>query len=134
MRITILSIIDLISFNFSYSQTVNGFALNEIPADYIEVVLSQKGLKLFQYDVYVDYGQISKMSEQKNGWILGEDGKKIGLNGKMGAINLLSQNGWEYVNAILVTSGSSNVYRYIMRKNKTMKNYLFLIMLIPNFC
>lgn len=116
MKNLIISIVALLSFTFSYSQTVNGFAINEIPSDYIEVVGTSKILKLHQVLIYIDYGQISKVAEQKNGWVLGEDGKRMSFNGMMGAINFLSGNGWEYLDAYTVTSGNSNVYHYIMRK------------------
>lgn len=116
MKTIISTLTILLSLNFSFSQTVNGFALNEIPSEYIELVGAAKMLKIHQVQLYVDYGQISKMSEQKNGWVIGEDGKKMSFNGMMGAVNLLSENGWEYVNNYAIMSGSNNVYRYLMRR------------------
>jgi hypothetical protein len=116
MKKIIFTTIALLSLNFSFSQTVNGFPLNEIPSEYIELVGASKMLKIHQVELYVDYGQISKVSEQKNGWVIGEDGKKMSFNGMMGAINLLSENGWEYVNNYSITAGNTNVYRYLMKK------------------
>jgi len=116
MKNIIFTTIALLSLNFSFSQTVNGFALNEIPSEYIELVGAAKMLKIHQVELYVDYGQISKMSEQKNGWVIGEDGKKMSFNGMIGALNIFSENGWEYVNNYAIMSGSNNVYRYLMKK------------------
>lgn len=112
----IVLILFLTISSISYSQTVNGFELDKIPAEYIMLVGTQKTFKFYQVTLYVDYGQISTSKEAKKGFVLDSIGKRMSFNGMMGAINVFSKKGWEFKDAYPISGGSSTVYHYLMKK------------------
>ena len=98
--------------------TVNGFKLSEIPADYIEIVGTNKSIfKPFQVTIYVDYGQIGQMKDISKGRVLAWDGTQATFNGMMAVVNEFSKCGWEIDQTILLSQPSGgSVYHYIFRK------------------
>jgi len=103
---------------FGMSQTINGLSVDDLFADYIEIVGTAKLLKPFQVNITVNYGQVSKMSEVNRARVIGENGKPYPFNGMMGAVNFFSERGYVLDMAYPVSTGNSNVYHYIMRKEK----------------
>ena len=63
--------------------------VEDIPARYVKIVSVGKIFKIFEVNVYVDYGQINSMKDIKKGHILSPEGKQYGWNGPMGVLNLL---------------------------------------------
>lgn len=114
----VLTSITIMICSFSFGQTVNGYKLNEIPADYIEIVGASKLLKPMQVSIYVDYGQIAKMKDISKGYVIGEDGKKAPFNGMMGVLNVFSKNGWELDQTLMLTVGGANVAHFILKRKK----------------
>lgn len=115
MRLSIFSALFFTCF-FGYSQTVNGYKLDSIPANYIELVGRSKLFKPFQVNIHVDYGQISKAKEMKKGLVLGKDGKQVIFNGMIGALNLFYKKGWEFRTNYVITMGGDNVYHFLLEK------------------
>tara|TARA_B100000614_G_scaffold244065_1_gene247865 strand:+ start:472 stop:825 length:354 start_codon:yes stop_codon:yes gene_type:complete len=101
---------------FSYSQdlTVNDIPISELDAKYIRVNAEVKLLRPFRANVFLDWGQISRIKEISKGWVLDENGKKFAFNGIMGAVNLLIENG--YTIDHVYYNGNSESVNYIMKK------------------
>lgn len=121
-----LGLVLIVFFGFSecYAQgkvVVNGVNVNDLPIEYVQILGSDIGLFKKNVVVTVDYGQKMKFAEPQT--ITGDDGKHKSFESVIGALNFMSENGWEFVTAYAVTVGSgtanqSNVYHYLLRKKK----------------
>ena len=79
---------------------------------YCEIVGSTK-LFSTKVDVSVDYGQARKFfSDQR---IRDEEGKIKTFNSMVDAMNYLGEQGWEFVQAYVVTIGNQNVYHWLLK-------------------
>ena len=108
-----------LSFN-SYSQYLNEKPIEELDAEYIQIVGTEKLLKPMQVNIRVMFGQVSKLKEVPLATLYTDETKKkrYPLNGMMGALNFFSKYGYEYVDAYALTIGNSNVYHFLLRKVK----------------
>ena len=114
-------IILLLSFSFnSYSQYLNDKPIEELDAEYIQIVGTERFFKPFQVTINVMFGQVSKAKEQPLAVLWTDETKKTRypLNGMMGALNFFSKYGYEYVDAYALTMNNSNVYHFLLRKVK----------------
>jgi len=81
---------------------------------YCELVGTGK-LMSSKVNVQADFGQ--KTSVWKGvGYIKGEDGKAISFNSMVDAMNYFGNQGWEFVQAYVVTANNQNVYRWLLKK------------------
>ena len=101
----------------TYGQVVNGIKVENIPARYVDVVSTSKLLKPFQVTTYLSYGQISKLKDAwgGKGQLIDEStGAPMSFNGAMGLLNALEKKGFKFVDKYIVTSGSQNVYHFLL--------------------
>lgn len=83
---------------------------------YCELVGTQRLLST-KVTVSVDYGeeksyfQDTRMKDEQTG-------KVQAFNSMVDALNYMGNDGWEFVQAYVVTSGQSNVYRWLLKKDK----------------
>jgi hypothetical protein len=72
--------------------------------------------KLFSTQVYVsiDLGERRKFFEDKR--MKNEDGTPKTFNSMIDGLNYMGQDGWEFVQAYIVTIGNQNVYHYLLKK------------------
>ena len=99
-----------------YAQTVNNIPLKELNVEYIEIVGVQK-LVENAITIEVDYGQ------RTNGWgknkrVKDEDGNKMEFNSMIDALNFLTKQGYEFVQAYAYARSQENVTRYLLRRKK----------------
>lgn len=83
---------------------------------YCELVGTQKFLST-KITVSVDYG------EEKGSWLDSkikneQTGKVQTFNSMIDALNYMGNNGWEFVQAYIVTVGQQNVYHWLLKKEK----------------
>ena len=65
--------------------------------------------------VVVDYGQQMKFSKDHR--IMDEStGKAKAFNSMVDAMNYMGQEGWEFAQAYVVTTGNTNVYHWLLKK------------------
>jgi len=84
---------------------------------YCEIVGTQKLLSFgTKVTVEVDYGQKRKVFVGQQ--ILNDEGKIKSFNSMVDAMNYLGDQGWEFVQAYVVTTGNQNVYHWLLRANK----------------
>lgn len=104
---------------FSYfvqAQTINNIPLKELDVDYILIVGEGK-LFSDKVNVKIDFGQNTKyFSSKEEMFIKDKDETRIKFNSMVDALNFLSRNGFQFVQAYAITIGNQNVYHYLMRK------------------
>jgi len=107
----------VISFALSAQVIVDSVDINKLDdVQYCQIVGTQKFLS-WKVRIDVDYGQNrSRTEEVDDFWVRGEDGKKVNFHSMIHALNFMYKNGWEYVDAFVITKGKSNVYHYILRR------------------
>lgn len=97
---------------------------------YAEIVGTSK-LFSNKVTVEIDYGQATKFFHaDKNRIVDEETGKVKVFNSMVDAMNFMGTMGWEFVQAYVITSGSTNVYHWLMKKelsDSDMKEYLPMI-------
>lgn len=113
---TTASLLFAFSFGNLYSQTINDIPLKEIDADYIQIVGTGKLFKN-EVTIEIDFGQKTKMlSASSERRIKDENGNSISFNSMIDALNFMSKNGYEFVNAYAITISNQNVYHYVLRR------------------
>ena len=117
MKLLLLSLILLFLNGRSQAQTVNDVPISEIEAEYIQIVGTSK---LFnnKVTIQIDFGQENKVWVAKDTQVKDTDGKLLTLNSMIDALNFMSSNGYEFVDAYAITIGNQNVYHYVMRRRK----------------
>lgn len=105
-----------------YSQkqkaTVNGVPLSEIDVQYVRIVGTAKFLST-KVTIQIDFGQEDKFFSGADTQILDGNGQLLTLNSMIDALNFMSKNGYDYVDAYVITVGNQNVYHYLLKKRET---------------
>jgi hypothetical protein len=102
------------------AQTVNDLPIKDIDVEYVQIVGTSK-LFSTKLTIQIDFGQRTKyFSLGKETIVKDEEGKALDFNSMIDALNFMSKNGFEFVNAYAITMGNQNVYHYLLRnlKNK----------------
>ncbi|MCO6462544.1 MAG: hypothetical protein J5I52_00205 [Saprospiraceae bacterium] len=121
MKKLLLSTVILASSLTIKAQTVNDIPLKDIDVEYVQIVGTSKLLST-KLTIQIDFGQRTKFfSSGKETIVKDTDGKAVEFNSMIDALNFMSKNGYEFVNAYAITVGNQNVYHYLLRnkKNKT---------------
>jgi hypothetical protein len=105
------------SITSAFSQSVNGKPISEIEAEYIQIVGVAKFLST-KVTIQIDFGQENKVFSAKDTQVVDEDGKWLTLNSMIDALNFMSKNGYEFVDAYVITVANQNVYHYMLKKRK----------------
>ena len=104
----------------SKAQTVNDLPIKDIDVEYVQIVGTSK-LFSTKLIIQIDFGQRTKFfSSGKETIVKNEEGEALDFNSMIDALNFMSKNGFEFVNAYAITMGNQNVYHYLLRnlKNK----------------
>ncbi len=116
-KLFVISLLLLCKFNV-FSQTVNDVPLKEINVEYVQIVGTSK-LFSSQLTIQIDFGQRTKyFSTGREMIVKDESGNAIEFNSMIDALNFMSANGYEFVNAYAITIQNQNVYHYLLRKKK----------------
>lgn len=102
------------------SQTVNGIPLSSIDAEYIQIhdypiLLTRK------VQVLIDFGQSKRSLSTAEQVIKDSTGKKMNFNSIVEALNFMSANGYEFVQAYGVTIVDKDIEHYFIMRKKTPK-------------
>src|SRR5688572_3078030 len=116
----VLSIIAFffLTINQGFSQTVNDMPIKDIDVDYVQIVGTSKMFsnKLI---VDIDFGQQNKLFNNKDTRIKDADGNNMVFNSMVDALNFMTKNGYEFVQAFAVTTSDRNVYHHLLRKKRS---------------
>lgn len=118
MKNFLLILAALISSHVFAQVTIGSVPIEEIDAEYLEIVGQAKMLKLMEVNIYVDYGQVGGIKDIKEGHIKDASGKRIAFNGMMGAVNFFVDYGYELDFAYPLSTGNGMVYHYILKKDR----------------
>lgn len=121
MKKKLLFIIFYLTISFvTNAQTVNDIPVKDIDVDYVQIVGTSK-LFSNKLSIEIDFGQENKFfSSDKDTRVKDEKGKNMIFNSMIDALNFMTKNGYEFVQAYAFAIGSSqNVYHYLLRKNRT---------------
>jgi hypothetical protein len=100
------------------SQTVNDIPLKDIDVNYVEIVGTSRVLSS-KLTVEIDFGQENKLfSSDKDTKIKDVNGKNMIFNSMIDALNFMTTNGYEFVQAYAVTTSNQNVYHYLLKKKR----------------
>lgn len=110
---------------WGWGQKVNGLDFSTLTdIDYIEL----QGMDMAKMDikkpseyrpkivVAVDYGQ--EITPTSDNVVRDMAGNQMFFSSMMGAVNVFSKWGWEYVSNYSVSGGGGQVYHYVMRRRK----------------
>lgn len=94
---------------YSFSQTPSFI--------YCELVGTGKFMST-KVNVQVDFGQ-STSFWKGIAYLKDENGDKISFNSMVDAMNYMGEEGWEFVQAYVVTTSNQNVYHWLLKKEIT---------------
>lgn len=100
----------------AFSQSVNDVPLKDIDTDYMQIVGTSKFLSS-KLTIEIDFGQkTSFFTKSKETVLKDQDGNIVEFNSMIDALNFFSSNGFEFVQAYVITVQNQNVYHYLLRK------------------
>lgn len=99
---------------FASAQESTELNKNEAKEEYCMIMARQK-LFSTKVTIDVDFGQEWSFWSNKRK-LVDENGKKISFNSVIDALNYMSSQGWEFVNAYSLTAGEQNVLHYVMKR------------------
>jgi hypothetical protein len=100
------------------AQTVNDIPLKDIDVEYVQIVGTSRILST-KLTIEIDFGQRTKLfSSGKETIVKDSDGNAVIFNSMIDALNFMSKNGFEFVNAYAITIANQNVYHYLLRNEK----------------
>jgi len=100
-----------------FSQTVNDIPFKDIDTQYVQIVGTSK-LFSAKVTIRIDFGQNLKALQVKDARIKDKDGKPIVFNSMIDALNFMSENGYDYEDAYVVTVGNQLVYHYLLKRSE----------------
>lgn len=107
----------LFGLSNSYSQTVNDIPIKDIDVDYIQIVGTSKMMSN-KLTIQLDFGQENKFFSSKDTQVKDENGKLLVFNSMIDALNFLSTNGYEFIDAYAITVGNQNVFHYMLKRKE----------------
>lgn len=118
-KIAIAAIICFAAVTNLNAQTVNDVPIKDIDVEYVQIVGTSRLLSN-KVTIEIDFGQVNKLfSSDKDTRIKDANGKNMIFNSMIDALNFMTGNGYEFVQAYALTMGNNqNVYHYLLRKKK----------------
>lgn len=104
----------------AYSQTtMDAVKIQDLDVEYVEIVGHIKGFT-GNVKIYLDYGKVGKAFQQKEMRVVDENNQTRGFGSMVGALNFMSENGYDFVNAYPIYNPTTKqtAYHYLLRKRK----------------
>lgn len=120
MKKVIFTFLFMASALFVKAQTVNDIPLSEIDVEYVQIVGTSKLLSS-KLTVEIDFGQKTKFFSLGTETVIKDtNGKPLDFFSMIDALNFMSKNGYEFVNAYAInnTTKNQNQYYYLLRNKK----------------
>lgn len=100
------------------AQTVNDIPIKDIDVEYVQIVGTSRFLSN-KLTIEIDFGQENKLfSSDKDTRVKDAAGKNMIFNSMIDALNFMTKNGFEFVQAYAITTSNQNVYHYLLRKKR----------------
>jgi len=119
MKISLILFFAAICFNSAANaQTVNGIPLKDLDVEYVQIV-GQSVLFSSKLTVELDFGQENKAWGNKEFQVKDSNGKKIEFNSMIDALNFMTKQGFDFVQAYAMNTANQGIYHYLLRKKKS---------------
>jgi hypothetical protein len=106
-----------LSIGASAQVIIEGVDINKIDSiEYVEILGYDGGLFQSKLNIIIDYGQKFKIGSDMR--IQNAEGKAQRFNTMIHAMNFMYLNGWDFVTSYAISSGSTNVYHWLMKRAK----------------
>ncbi len=105
------------------AQTVNGIPIQEIDAEYVQIVGRGTFLNN-KISVDIDFGQKNKAFNAKDTQIRDKKGKLAKFNSMVDALNFMSANGYEYVDSYVMLIPNQNPNQFQQQQTQNVQYYL----------
>ncbi len=112
----LISLIFLFAFENSYSQTVNGINISELPTEYLQFTLTSS-LFSSKLNILLDYGQENEFSN-KIKKILDSKGKEFQFNSLVDILNFMNKNTFEFLSKNTIVIENKSYDEYFLKKKK----------------
>ena len=99
------------------SAPTSSTSISQIETEYIQIMATTK-LVSTKVTVDIDFGQRNKAFALKDTEIRDENNQVVNFNSIIDALNFMSANGYEFVQAYTVNVTNTVVYYYVMRRKK----------------
>ena len=91
--------------------------------DLVTIQKNPRWLFTKKVSIEIDFGQNTKFfSSGKETRVKDAKGNNMIFNSMIDALNFMSANGYEFVNAYAITMGNQNVYNFILKNKKVKLN------------
>jgi len=107
----------------SNAQTVNGIPIQDIDAEYVQIVGRGTFLNN-KISVDIDFGQKNKAFNAKDTQIRDSKGKLAKFNSMIDALNFMSANGYEYVDSYVMLLPNQNPNQFQQQTPQNVQYYL----------
>jgi hypothetical protein len=94
---------------------VNDIPIKEIDIEYIQIVGSGN-FRAGKVEVKIDFGNENKYLSTKENRIKDENGELLKFNSMIDALNFLSKNGYEFIDAYTLPLEFNDTCYYILKK------------------
>ncbi len=108
---------------YADAQTVNGIPIQEIDAEYVQIV-GRGAFLNNKISVDIDFGQRNKAFKAKDTQIRDEKGKLAKFNSMVDALNFMSANGYEYVDSYVMLVPNQNANQFQQQQVQNVQYYL----------
>lgn len=99
----------------AFSQSVDEVPIKELDVEYIQIMGDPRFLSN-KLTIEVDFGQRNSFWSAKDTKVTDENGNPMVFNSMAEALNLFIENGYEYVDALLVSGQQVN--QYVLKKKR----------------
>ena len=102
----------------SDSQTVNDIPIKDIDVAYVQIVGTSRLLSN-KLSIEIDFGQENKLfSSDKDTRVKDTNGKNMIFNSMIDALNFMTKNGYDFVQAYAFATSNQNIYHYLLKRKK----------------
>lgn len=117
MKQLLIIIAFVFAIQIAHAQDQVELSKNEAKQEYCMILATQKLLST-KVSISVDFGQEWSFWKDKRS-LKDESGKRLQFNSVIDALNYMSSQGWDFVNAYSLTVGQQNVLHYVMKRDLT---------------
>ena len=96
---------------------INGVYISSLNAEYVQIMGVGKFLST-QLIIQLDFGQYDNLFTGYDTRLTDQNDNAIVFNSMVDALNFMCKHGYEFVQAYAFSTGTQNVYHYLLRRKK----------------
>lgn len=114
-KVVLITLFACMSFLGFAQEKTEELSQSKAKEEYCMILATAKLLST-KVNISVDFGQAWSFWKDKRS-LKDASGKKLEFDSVIDALNYMSSEGWEFVNAYSLTVGNSNVLHYVMKRD-----------------